>query len=127
VHLPYYLADMSISESDDGVRYRSSRRGLTRVEFAGRYRPTGPVRESRSGSIEHFLTERYCLYTEDAQLNPRRLEIHHHPWPLQPADADFEINEVAQPQGIDLPDTPPLLHFSRRLDVIGWGLERVKT
>jgi uncharacterized protein len=127
VHLPYYLADMSISASDDGVRYRSSRLGPTRVELAGRYRPTGQVRESRNGSIEHFLTERYCLYTEDAQRNPRRLEIHHHPWPLQPADAEFEINDVAPPQGIDLPDTPPLLHFSRRLDVIGWGLERIQT
>ena len=58
VHLPYYLADMSLRESDDGVSYRSSRRGPTRVEFAGRYRPTGPVRESCGGSIEHFLTER---------------------------------------------------------------------
>jgi hypothetical protein len=28
-------------------------------------------------------------------------------------------------QGIELPGSPPLLHFSRRLDVVVWPIERV--
>jgi hypothetical protein len=28
--------------------------------------------------------------------------------------------------GLSLPDTPPLLHFAKRVDVVGWLLERVK-
>ena len=45
---------------------------------------------------------------------PRRVyrgEIHHQPWPLQDAEAEFEINTVAAAAGISLPDTAPFAAF----------------
>jgi uncharacterized protein YqjF (DUF2071 family) len=124
-HLPYFVARMRVSHDGRVVRYSSRRVTDRAVAFRGRYSPIGPVRESKPGSLEHFLTERYCLYTEDRQRHRYRLEIHHHKWPLQPAEAEFAENHVAQPQGIALPDTDPVLHFSRKIQVIGWGLQRI--
>ena len=54
-----------------------------------------------------------------------RAEIHHLPWPLQDAEAEFEVNTMAAASGITLPARPPLLHFSRKLDVLIWPLRRV--
>jgi uncharacterized protein YqjF (DUF2071 family) len=76
------------------------------------------------GSLEHWLTERYCLYTVDAG-RVFRAEVHHQPWPLQQAEADLEVNNVAAASGISLPSSPPLLHFARKLDVLIWPLQSV--
>lgn len=125
VHLPYYRARMSVGHEGDLVRYASERRGRgPRVALRATYRPTGPVFAATPGSLAHFLTERYCLFTETRDGTLRRLDIHHAPWPLQPAEAAFDTNLVAEPQGIPLPSTPPVLYFSRRIDVVGWGLVR---
>jgi hypothetical protein len=48
-----------------------------------------------------------------------RAEIHHPPWPLQPATATFKANTMA-PERVELPAEPPLLHFARRQDVVIW-------
>ena len=125
VHLPYFRAEMSVRREGERVHYASERRGRgPRVAFHAMYRPAGDVFTAAPGSLAHFLTERYCLYTQAPGGALRRLEIHHAPWPLQPAEADVDVNLVAGPQGIQLPAVPPILHFSRRLDVVGWGLDR---
>jgi uncharacterized protein YqjF (DUF2071 family) len=76
------------------------------------------------GSLEEFLAERYCLYTVDARERLYRAEIHHAPWPLQPAEAAIELNTMA-PADLALPAEAPLLHFARVQDVVVWPLERV--
>ena len=125
--LPYHLAAMSVERQDGTIHYRSLRSDQSGVAFEARYRPTGPVEAARRGTLAHFLTERYCLYAQDPRGAWYRLEIQHQPWPLQPAVADIEVNLVGERQGIRLEGPPPLLHFSRRLDVVGWGLERLAT
>ncbi len=119
-HLPYFLAAMSSQELSGNIRY-SSRRAGGAAEFRGQYSARAEVRLRERGSIEHWLTERYCLYTTyDGQVY--RGEIHHAPWPLQDAAAEFEINTVASAAGVSLPATAPLLHFARRLEVLIWPL-----
>ncbi len=124
-HLPYFHARMTCEAEADGIRYASVRRRDSRVAFGANYGPTSAVAASVPGTIEHFLTERYCLYTENSRGSRLRMEIHHEPWPLQQAQARITVNGVAAHQGVALPDTTPLLHFSRRLDVVGWGFERI--
>jgi hypothetical protein len=51
------------------------------------------------------------------------VNIHHLPWPLELAEADFEINDLPRAHGIRLPDTKPLLQYSRELTVYIWALE----
>jgi uncharacterized protein YqjF (DUF2071 family) len=125
--LPYYHARMSVIDRGDHLAYVSTRThtGAPRAEFAGRYGPSGGVYGSRPGTLEHWLTERYCLYTVAGQSRVYRGDIHHSPWPLQPAEAEIATNSMAAAAGISLPDIPPLLHFARRLDVVVWPLTRV--
>jgi len=121
-HLPYFDAEMYCRASGDEVDYRSLRthRGAPRAEFAARYGPVGKPFESERGSIENFLTERYCLYSADLWGNVRRGEIHHHPWPLQPAEAEVSTLSMTQQIGLELTETAPILHFSKRLDALAW-------
>ncbi len=64
------------------------------------------------GTLEHFLTERYCLYAVDASFRARRLDIHHWPWPLQARGGAITVNTMAEAAGIRLPSMAPLLHFA---------------
>ena len=80
---------------------------------------------ARAGSIEEFLTDRYYLYVLNERGRLYRAEIHHPPWPLQPAEARFERNTMTAPAGIELPDQPPLLHYAARQDVVIWPLHRL--
>jgi uncharacterized protein len=126
-HLPYFDAEMSCRIMGDEVRYRSVRThtGAPRAEFAARYRPVGEPFESRPGTLENFLTERYCLYAADGKGNIRRGDIHHGLWPLQPAEAEVEKLVMTEQIGVALPETEPILHFSGRLDVLAWLPKRV--
>ena len=81
------------------------------------------ISRSVPGSLDHWLTERYCLYTA-VKHSVYRAEIHHQPWPLQDATAEFSTNTMASAAGIQLPAIQPLLHFAKRLEVLIWPLKR---
>ncbi|MGB2589064.1 MAG: DUF2071 domain-containing protein [Candidatus Acidiferrum sp.] len=121
-HLPYFRARMSCEEHEGWIQYRSVRTHHEAVSGAlvGRYRPIGTVVGAKSGTLEHFLTERYCLYTTAGRGRIIRGEIHHAPWPLQAVEAELSQNTMAEAAGIRLPNAKPLFHFSRRLDVVVW-------
>lgn len=118
--LPYFHARMSVKSSASQTEYSSRRLQNPRpAEFRGRYWPTSEPRQRNKSSIEYFLTERYCLYVVRSGRVLRAV-IHHLPWPLQEAEAEISVNTMAQAAGIELPDTKPLLHFSRFLKVLIW-------
>ncbi len=127
-HLPYMDAQMHCEDSGKEIIYSSVRThwGEKAAVFKGRYRPTGSVYHSQQGSLEHWLTERYCLYSANPKGQVFRGEIQHAPWPLQPAEAEFETNSMTGPLGLGLPSRQPLLHFVRRIDVVGWLIEPVQ-
>jgi uncharacterized protein YqjF (DUF2071 family) len=116
--VPYFHARQRF----EGFTFESSR-DEPAATFRATYRPAGTPEPAKPGSIDHFLTERYCLYTLDAQQRVLRGEIHHPPWPLQAAEAEIELNTMGAQIGIELEGTP-LLHYSERQDVVFWRLER---
>ena len=115
--LPYFRARIRM-ERRAKLMFACERDAQT--EFSGTYEPVGPVSPAESESLEHFLTERYCLYAEHGG-KLARAEIHHRPWPLQAAEAELAQNTMA-PAGISL-DEEPVLHYSARQDVVIWALE----
>ena len=121
--LPYFRAIMGMNRSGDTIRYTSNRRN-SNTAFRASYGPVAPVQLREQGTLEHWLTERYCLYTV-ANHKIYRAEIHHCPWPLQDAAAQIDFNNMTAAAGIPLPQLPPLLHFSRRLEVLIWPLREV--
>ena len=123
--LPYFYAAMRVRYAKEAVHYISARNHMGKsAAFEGDYRPDGAAVTPSPGSLEHFLVERYCLYAVQAR-RVYRAEIHHIPWPLQPAQAIITTNTVALAAGIELPPEPPLLHFARHLEVLVWTPERL--
>jgi uncharacterized protein YqjF (DUF2071 family) len=130
-HLPYYWAEMRVEQrSEREFAFYSRRRFVRRpVIFNARYRGLGPTRklaESGSGTLEYFLTERYCLFSCNGAGQLVRANIHHVPWPLEEAEAEIERNDLAEAIGIHLPEQEPVLHYSRRLAVYVWPAELVR-
>ena len=117
--LPYFHARMSAVHRGGYVEYSSDRLDGSGRSFEARYRPVGEVFNAEAGSLEWFLTERYCLYAVD-RGRLHRADIHHPPWPLQEADAEIRSNTMA-PHEVPL-ESAPLCHFARRQDVLIWSL-----
>lgn len=126
-HLPYYSASMEVRRENGWIRYRSRRNGREADEavWDAQYRAAGPVHDAVPGTLEYFLTERYCLYTVDEAFRAYRVDIHHLPWPLQTADATITANTMAEAAGLELPALPPILHMAARQDIVAWRLMQV--
>jgi uncharacterized protein YqjF (DUF2071 family) len=125
-HLPYYRARMNCERRGEWIEYASERthRDAPAAELHGCYRAIGQPFEPRAGSLEYFLAERYCLYAANGRGRIYRGEIHHPPWKLQAAEAEWKINSMAAAAGISLPRSEPLLHFAERQDMVAWAPER---
>lgn len=119
--LPYVFADMELGTGDGNQRhYRSARPGagpgcdLT-VTFSGPARPAAP------GTLEHFLIERYRLFTlagAELQLG----QVHHAPYPVQQASARIRSETLLAAAGIARTDALPLVHYAAGVDVEVFGL-----
>ena len=127
LNLPYHRAVMRVTPIAGAFAYESRRLGDGVADFAATYEPDGDVFVAAAGSLEYFLSERYCLYNLDRRGVPYRLDIHHPRWPLQPAKARLTRNTMTDVIGIALQDQLPLLHFVKRQDAVAWAPRPLKT
>lgn len=118
--LPYFRARMTAQDSGQGTDFASERMEDRPATFRAQYRPGGAPAAPEPASLEHFLTERYCLFTV-YEGRVQWAEIHHSPWPLQEAEVEV-VENTMPPPGITL-SGEPVCHFSARQDVVLWGLE----
>lgn len=124
-HLPYYLANIQIERQADSFHYVASRPDTLRDQiFRADYRPSSPPFEAARGSLEEFLTERYCLYSQDDRGRMYRVDVHHLPWPLQEATGYVDPGYLLTAHGLTVTGAPHLL-FSAGVDVAVWNLERL--
>jgi len=125
--LPYLNPVMSSKCLADTIHYYSCRthQGAPPAEFKALFRPITPIAFAQPGSLEQWLTERYCLYTVVPGKGVYRGDIHHAPWPLQLAELEIKKDTMAISHDIHLPEIPPLLHYSHRQEVLIWPLKRV--
>lgn len=120
--LPYFYARMGMQQQGGEVHYTSRRLHGPPALFDARYRSLGTP--SPHDSITHFLTARYAFFN-------RRFgrvqdgEIHHAPWQLQNAEAEFTTNQLASSFGFTLPDRPPLLHYAAEVHMQAWTVRSV--
>ncbi|MDF2440931.1 MAG: uncharacterized protein JWN98_1915 [Abditibacteriota bacterium] len=128
--LPYFWAQMELAhqhapeQERETIRY-SSRRLWPGPRGAGckvLYRPDGEIEAAREGTLEHFLVERYRLYSQKG----RRVycgRVQHQPYPLQRAKVLFLQENLLQAAGIAPPHEEPLAHYARRVDVDIFSLQ----
>jgi len=121
--LPYFHARIGVDRRGQRIDYSSARRdGARPFVFEASYGAEGEPFAPRPGTLEHFLTERYCLYASDEE-GLYRAEIHHPPWRVRPAQASISLNTMP-PDGISL-DEEPLCHVAERQDVVIWPLAQI--
>jgi uncharacterized protein YqjF (DUF2071 family) len=125
-HLPYFDARFEI-KVDDRVDYSAVRthRGAPAAQFHAMYSPLGPVYHASAGTLDEWLTARYCLYSADAAGRIYRGEIDHAPWPLQAAEAGIESNTLGAGLNIHMDGEPAALHFAKSLDVRAWMVQPI--
>ena len=124
--LPYHYATMAVRENDGEIHYESRREwpAPTPATCAIRYAPTGEIAPAPPGTLEHFLAERYILYSH-AGGNLYRGRVYHAAYPLQTAAVSQLEESLVSAAGIERPDAAPLVHFAREVDVKIYGLARV--
>ncbi len=124
--LPYWKASMKVKgKGKPEIDYRSKREhGPRPAIFRAKYGPTSPASSAVHGSVEYFLSERYCLYSTNGK-RVYRANIHHLPWPLQDAQYQIEEDSMGAAAGITLPEKPDLANFARELKVLVWAPERL--
>jgi uncharacterized protein len=125
--LPYFAARMQCEIAADGwVDYRTARHATAQASrFC--YRGHGPNRQAEVGSLEHFLVERYRLFSWQAQQQVLLTgEVEHAPYPLQDAElSDLDPALLALAGFPDLQGQPAHALFSPGVDVRVRRVEKV--
>lgn len=125
-NLPYMDARMSIGHREDGtITYQSQRvhRGELPAEYDADYAVAGDFAEAQPGTLEHWLTARYCLYSANRRGRLFRGEIDHPPWLLAPAEYTERKNTMGDWLGLDL-SGPPHLLMAQPIAVRAWIISR---
>jgi uncharacterized protein YqjF (DUF2071 family) len=125
-HLPYFNAKMQLEQLGETITYSSRRsdgRGRA-ADFDATWKIGETLDYSHPGSLEFFLTERYCLYSSHKQ-KLYRSRIFHEPWPLKKASLSSFNSTMIESHGLPTPQGEPLLHYAEELSVDIWALEEV--
>lgn len=123
--LPYYSADMELDQEGQTIQYSSVRIDEPEAEFESTWSFGDTLPYSHPGSLEFFLTERYCLYSErDGDLF--RARIHHAPWPLQEASVSELSTSMIEALDLPTPKGEPLVHYCEKISVDIWPLGDVE-
>jgi len=126
--MPFYHARMSLKAMNKSLHYSSQRvhhHGLP-AEFSATYRPSDSITYTEKGSLDHWLTERYCAYATDRKGRVLRSEIHHAKWPLQPVEVEIQTNTLLDVLGLRVPATAPRCHYSPGVEVVAWAPKSLK-
>jgi uncharacterized protein YqjF (DUF2071 family) len=126
--LPYSLAHISMQGEADffqaTVSWTNNReaQSVPPEQFHCRYWPKPDRFQPKPGTLDYWLTERYCLFTTEVNGTIRIGEIDHRPWLLQPVDIDISASTIMSDHGISLAGMPAIAAYSRRQDVKFWPM-----
>lgn len=145
-HLPYFNAEMSPTQHETTIEYSSRRTdkltygeffaaeageisgiekaNLPRAGLNANWTIAEPLPQTSPGSIEFFLTERYCLYSY-YRNQLYRSRIFHEPWSLRKATLNSRRSTMIQSLGIAESREEPLLHYAEEIAVDIWPLKTV--
>ena len=136
--LPYYYARMRLARQEEDAAGQPGNTHCARIDYASerlwpdptpasadvQWTPRGAVSHALPGTLDHFLIERYVLYSyKDGQLYSG--QVHHPAYPVQTATLHALNENLVAQAGITRPDAPPLIHYARGVDVKIYPLRRV--
>jgi uncharacterized protein YqjF (DUF2071 family) len=118
--LPYRHAAVCLRRGRGATEFASH--GPEHADFAAAFAPTSAA--CNDDSLGRWLTERYCYYAQTERAT-YRCDISHVPWPLTEASASITSNSLAEPFGLRLPASEPILHAASHMDTRVWPIRRV--
>jgi hypothetical protein len=125
--LPYYFAEMSLTGDGDTLVYRSRRLRPAPVPADCHIRvvPLGHPQAAQCRTLEHFLVERYTLYSA---MNGKlfRGRVHHEPYLLQTATLEHCTETLTARAGFDLQGPPSLVHYVTGVEVEVFSLTAIR-
>ena len=123
-HLPYHHARIDLRREGDVVQYSVDRSGQTDATLRCAWRIGATRPRSLPGSLDHFLTERYALWTVDGDGRPRCGRIRHDPWVLRDAQMIKLDDRLVRAVGISVPDEAPVLSYADKVEQVTFSTAR---
>lgn len=124
--LPYFKADIELKQEGETIEYSLTRTEDPPADFRAIWTIGESLAVSQPGSLEFFLTERYCLYSE-RRGKIYRARIHHQPWPLRKAEVSTLNSTMIESLGLATPEGNALLHYAEEIKVDIWPIRRTDT
>ena len=118
-NLPYFYSSMKHSRSK-GVHDFMCCRRFTDVKFSAQFRPIGEEFYADAGSFEHWVTERYCLYSSNRRGVISSVDVHHKQWPLKQVEYEIRENDLFKTAKLNIIESESIGHFSHGVDVISY-------
>ncbi len=123
--LPYHHATMQMQKQASEVTYSTHRKASNEAHLRTRYTIDTKLGPSIPGSFEHFLLERYLLFSVKGG-NLYRGQVHHTPYPAYRAVVheleESLVKAAGMPQTVGL---PPIAHYSPGVDVEVFALKSI--
>lgn len=122
--LPYFNARIDLRQEGDTIQYNLRRADADRpAEFDATWKIGKDLPEATPGTLEYFLTERYCLYSASGE-SIYRARIHHKPWPLRQAKLISHASDIAESDYLPKLKGEPLVHYAESITVDVWPPEK---
>ncbi|MFT5681154.1 MAG: hypothetical protein ACI8RZ_002060 [Myxococcota bacterium] len=123
--LPYHHATMRTCREGALVDYRTTRLSNPEAMLSVQYEVGQSLGPSVPGSLEHFLLERYLLYSERGGKLLRG-QVHHTPYPAHAANIVSLTEGIVSAAGLPPTLEPPsIVHCSPGVDVEVFDLRPV--
>ncbi|PLT30818.1 YqjF family protein [Peribacillus deserti] len=125
--LPYKLAKMSYKKENGVITFTNRRTPAGQAEevFHASYKPEGDLFSAIPGTLDHWLMERYCLFTYRGSQFYRG-DIHHDKWEMNLARTDIEANSMASILPESCYSQTPIVHYSPFRRVFFFPLHKVE-
>ena len=126
--LPYFHSHIDFAATNTQITFEARRddhRGVIPANARVRYGPSDmPRSRAPVGSLDHFLVERYLLYSVGDNHDLYRARVHHQPYPIQRAEL-FELDDtLVWAAGIRKHEQPQHRHYAREVNVKIYLIER---
>ncbi|MBS4197060.1 YqjF family protein [Lederbergia citri] len=125
LHVPYHPAKISFQKIEQSYHFESNRNHHIPIICKGSYTPKSEIFYPENMTLDHWLTERYCFFSHNQKSNVYCLDIHHHPWPLQRAEATIHSNDLCRPFNFDFENETPIFHYSQGVDALIWNIKKI--
>lgn len=117
--LPYFHARMRSERQGERIDYHSERRS-GRAEAHYDFEPHGEPTRASPGTLDHFLLERYLLFTA-SRGKVSKGHVHHTPYPAQPATLHAFADSLVEAAGLPPAGQPAAVHYASGVDVDVYG------